>query len=149
LEVSGQLHAPAAVPPGKCPRYPLDRRSQSQSGRFGHVHLVPRLSLREITRPLSTYVIMGWSLIKHRDNFVLLSYHIKSRTIVISRKNSASCSVGVIECCSRTLNLYVCAHTNRNMWSSGARIRAPLLIVFTVLHVSELENDSGRRFACF
>jgi hypothetical protein len=38
LEVSGQLHATAALPPGKDPRYPLDRRlggPQSRSGRFG------------------------------------------------------------------------------------------------------------------
>jgi hypothetical protein len=26
MEVSGQLHAPAALPPGKSPWYPLDRR---------------------------------------------------------------------------------------------------------------------------
>jgi hypothetical protein len=26
MEVSGQLHAPAALPPGIKPRYPLDRR---------------------------------------------------------------------------------------------------------------------------
>jgi hypothetical protein len=26
MEVSGQLHDPAALPPGKHPRYPLDRR---------------------------------------------------------------------------------------------------------------------------
>jgi len=37
MEVSGQLHAPAALPPGKSPRYPLDRRlggppSQSRRG---------------------------------------------------------------------------------------------------------------------
>jgi hypothetical protein len=36
MEVSGQLHAPAALPPGKSPWYPLDRRlsgPQSHSGR--------------------------------------------------------------------------------------------------------------------
>jgi hypothetical protein len=36
--VSGQLHAPAALPPGKELRYPLDRRlggPQSRSGRRG------------------------------------------------------------------------------------------------------------------
>jgi hypothetical protein len=36
LEVSGQLHAPAALPPGKSSRYPLYRRlggPQSRSGR--------------------------------------------------------------------------------------------------------------------
>jgi hypothetical protein len=38
MEVSGQLHAPAALPPGKRPWYPLDRRlggPQSRSGRGG------------------------------------------------------------------------------------------------------------------
>jgi hypothetical protein len=36
MEVSGQLHAPAALPPGKDPWYPLGRRlggTQSRSGR--------------------------------------------------------------------------------------------------------------------
>jgi hypothetical protein len=36
MEVSGQLHAPATLPQGKSPQYPLDRRlgtSQSLSGR--------------------------------------------------------------------------------------------------------------------
>jgi hypothetical protein len=36
MEMSGQLHAPAALPPGKSPWNPLDRRldgSQSRSGR--------------------------------------------------------------------------------------------------------------------
>jgi hypothetical protein len=38
MEVSGQLHAPAALPPGKEPWYPLHRKlggSQSRSGRGG------------------------------------------------------------------------------------------------------------------
>jgi hypothetical protein len=38
MELSGKLHAPAALPPGKDPRYPLDRRPggpQSRSGRGG------------------------------------------------------------------------------------------------------------------
>jgi hypothetical protein len=38
MEVSGQLHAPAALPWGKSPRYPLDRRlggPQRGSGRCG------------------------------------------------------------------------------------------------------------------
>jgi hypothetical protein len=38
MEVSGQLHAPAALPQGKSPWYPLDRRlggPQSRSGRGG------------------------------------------------------------------------------------------------------------------
>jgi hypothetical protein len=38
MEVSGQLHAPAALPPRKSPWYPLDRRlggPQSRPGRDG------------------------------------------------------------------------------------------------------------------
>jgi hypothetical protein len=38
MEVSGQLHAPASLPPGKSSRYPLDKRvggPQSRSGRRG------------------------------------------------------------------------------------------------------------------
>jgi hypothetical protein len=38
MEVSGQLHAPAALAQGKSPWYPLDRRldgPQSRSGRGG------------------------------------------------------------------------------------------------------------------
>jgi hypothetical protein len=38
MEVSGRLHAPAALPQGNSPLYPLDRRldgSQSRSGRGG------------------------------------------------------------------------------------------------------------------
>jgi hypothetical protein len=37
MEVSGQLHTPAHFPPGKSPRYPLDRRlggPQSRPGRL-------------------------------------------------------------------------------------------------------------------
>jgi hypothetical protein len=42
LEVSGQLHAPAALPPGKSPRYPFYRRlggPQSRSGRYEEVKI--------------------------------------------------------------------------------------------------------------
>jgi hypothetical protein len=38
--VSGQLHAPVALPPEKSPRYPFYRRlggPQSRSGRYGEV----------------------------------------------------------------------------------------------------------------
>jgi hypothetical protein len=41
--VSGQIHAPAILPPGKEPLYPLDRRlggPQSQSGRFGEEKII-------------------------------------------------------------------------------------------------------------
>jgi hypothetical protein len=38
MEVSGQLHGPAALPPGKSSQYPLDRRlgePQNRPGRRG------------------------------------------------------------------------------------------------------------------
>jgi hypothetical protein len=35
LEVGGQLHSPAAQPPGKSPRYPCDRRLNGPHGRAG------------------------------------------------------------------------------------------------------------------
>jgi hypothetical protein len=35
MEVNGQLHAPAALPPWKSPRYPLDRRLGGPQSRFG------------------------------------------------------------------------------------------------------------------
>jgi hypothetical protein len=48
--MSGQLHAPAALPPGKSPRYPCYRRlggPQSRSGRYGEVKIftLPGLEL--------------------------------------------------------------------------------------------------------
>jgi hypothetical protein len=35
MEVSGQLHAPAALAPGEKPWYPLDRRLGEHQRRFG------------------------------------------------------------------------------------------------------------------
>jgi len=34
MEVSGQLHAPAALPPGMNRQYPLDRRLDGSQSRF-------------------------------------------------------------------------------------------------------------------
>jgi len=34
--VSGQLHAPDALPPGKDPRYPLHRRLGGPQSQYGH-----------------------------------------------------------------------------------------------------------------
>jgi len=36
MGVSGQLHAPAALPPGKEPLVPIDRRLGGPQSRFGH-----------------------------------------------------------------------------------------------------------------
>jgi len=36
MEMNGQLHAPAALTPGKLPPYPLDRRLGGPQSRSGH-----------------------------------------------------------------------------------------------------------------
>jgi hypothetical protein len=65
--VSGQLHAPAALPPGKEPRYPLDRRlggPQSRSGRFGEEKILDPTGTRT-PNPLVVQPIASrkwWSL---------------------------------------------------------------------------------------
>jgi len=56
MEVSGQLHALAALPPGKEPQYPMDRwldGLQRQSGCRGEQKKIPPLSLPE-TEPWSS-----------------------------------------------------------------------------------------------
>jgi hypothetical protein len=48
MEVCGQLHDPAALPSGKEPRYPLDRRligPRRWSGRDGEEKIIPSLPL--------------------------------------------------------------------------------------------------------
>jgi hypothetical protein len=52
--VSGQLHAPAALPPGKSPRYPFYRRlggPQSRSGRYGEVNISYPTGIRTLAPP--------------------------------------------------------------------------------------------------
>jgi hypothetical protein len=54
--VSGQLHAPAALPPGKSPRYSFYRRlggPQSRSERYGEVKM---FTLPGLELPLSLVV---------------------------------------------------------------------------------------------
>jgi hypothetical protein len=51
LEVSGQLHAPAALPPGKSPRYPFYRRLGGPQSRFelyGEVKIVYPIELKSL-----------------------------------------------------------------------------------------------------
>jgi hypothetical protein len=71
MEVSGQLHAPAALPPGSLRRYQLDRRlggSQSRSGLYGD-KILP-LSRFE-TRPSSQHpVAIATYIYKTHKDFV-------------------------------------------------------------------------------
>jgi hypothetical protein len=81
--VSGQLHAPAALPPGKRPRYSFDRRlggPQSRSGRYGEVKIFT-LSGLEFPSPLvvqpvaSRYTDWAISLI----SILIIFSHIRER----------------------------------------------------------------------
>jgi hypothetical protein len=57
LQMSGQLHAPVALSPGKNSLYTLDRRlgrPQSQSGRQGEEKIVDATGTRTPTPPLSS-----------------------------------------------------------------------------------------------
>jgi hypothetical protein len=59
--VSGQLHAPSTLPPGKEPPYPLDRRligPQSRSGRHGKV---------KILAPTGTLCLTLWSPVRSQS----------------------------------------------------------------------------------
>jgi hypothetical protein len=54
MEVSGQLHVLAAIPPGKSPRYPLDRKLDEPQSRSRHCGVeiyslpLPRIEPRDV-----------------------------------------------------------------------------------------------------
>jgi hypothetical protein len=89
MEVSGQLNAPAALPPGKVPpRYPLDRRlggPQSRSGRRGEEKILDPTGTPQTPSPVSRYTdyaipcraalfrICSYIYIAHIVNTVLLA----------------------------------------------------------------------------
>jgi hypothetical protein len=75
LEVSGQLHAPAALPRGKSPPYPLDRRvggPNDRSGRHGEVKILAPTGTRTsdplVFQPVAShytdYAIPAFTVIK-------------------------------------------------------------------------------------
>jgi hypothetical protein len=97
MELSGQLHDPAALLPDKEPpvstrqeagwapepvwtqwrreKFPAPAGNGSPSSSSGrdaklaiNIHVVPRLRLREPTPPLHQYVFIAWWLVKHRDD---------------------------------------------------------------------------------
>jgi hypothetical protein len=65
MEVSGQLHAPAALPRGKVPRYSCDRRMcgpQSRSGRGGgekNSQPPPEIEPPKLDRPARSPSVLG------------------------------------------------------------------------------------------
>jgi hypothetical protein len=59
MVVTGQLHAPIALPPGEDPLYPLDRRlggPQSLFGRYGEEkNLAPARNLTPAVQPIACH----------------------------------------------------------------------------------------------
>jgi hypothetical protein len=68
MEVSGQLHAPAALPPEEMPRYQLDRRlgePQSPSGRCGEEKsLAPVRIITLAVQPIARRYT-DWAILTH------------------------------------------------------------------------------------
>jgi hypothetical protein len=69
--MSGQLHAPAALPPEKSPRYPFYRRfggPQNRSGRYGEVKIftLPGLELPPhlVIQPVASHYT-DWAIPAH------------------------------------------------------------------------------------
>jgi hypothetical protein len=81
--VTGQLHATAALPPGKSPRYPLDRKlggPQNRSGRRGEEKILEPTgtqnpparsrSLYGLRYPVSQSTAVGVFI----ENFILIKF---------------------------------------------------------------------------
>jgi hypothetical protein len=66
MEVSGQLHAPAALPWGRCPRHPLDRRLGGPQTRPGHggeeKNSLPLLVIEPQSSSLQPNHNIGWAI---------------------------------------------------------------------------------------
>jgi len=74
MEVGGQRHAPAALPPGKI-RYPLYRRLSGPQGRSGRVRNIsppPRFDLRTVQPVASRY--NDWAIAAHMSPETLFNW---------------------------------------------------------------------------
>jgi hypothetical protein len=71
MGVGGQLHAPAALPPEKRPRYPLYRRlggPQGRSGRMRKISPPPGFDPRTVLPVASRYT--DWAIAAHKGSAV-------------------------------------------------------------------------------
>jgi hypothetical protein len=78
MEVSGQLHIPAALSPGKDPWYPLDRRvggPQSLSGRGGEEkNFQPLPGLEPPYHPARSPALYRWAITTRlKENWIRLT----------------------------------------------------------------------------
>jgi hypothetical protein len=74
MRVGGQLHAPAALPPGKVTRYQLYRRlggPQGQSGRVRKISPPPGFDPRTVHPKASRYTDYAiLAHLQHEDNYI-------------------------------------------------------------------------------
>jgi hypothetical protein len=79
MDVSGQLHAPATLHPGKDPRYSLDRRpgeTQGRSGRGGeekNSQSPPEIEPKNSDRPASSLIVIPSELSRLMDIYNKIS----------------------------------------------------------------------------
>jgi hypothetical protein len=89
--VSGQLHASAALPPDKSPRYPLDRRlgePQGLSGHDGKVKLSPSgIEPWNPVHPARSLVAIPTELLRLSYNFFGCKYFKVTYKIVMKTKS--------------------------------------------------------------
>jgi hypothetical protein len=65
MEMSGQFYAPAALTPGKEPRYPLDRRLDGPRSRYGRCGEQKNIAPAEIQTPAIQPVAISTGLATH------------------------------------------------------------------------------------
>jgi hypothetical protein len=99
--MSGQLHAPAALPPGKSPRYPFYRRlggPQSRSGPYGEVKLFDPTGTRT-PAPLVIQPVAS----RYTDWAIPTPLKLRYNIYFVSRRNKGI-SV-TIKCCNFSMYL--------------------------------------------
>jgi hypothetical protein len=107
MEVSGKFHDPAALPSGKQPRYPLDRKLgglQNRSGRSSEETkslFLPGLPARslvtlltELSRLLDTVYKLSQVVFKQRGDVCCLALH--ARRQLNTMTSPAPCSRGFV-----------------------------------------------------
>jgi hypothetical protein len=97
--VSGQLHATAALPPGKGPRYPFYRRlggPQSWSGRYGEVNIFYLIGTRTPAPPGRPASSQSLYRLSYPGSSIINKYCIKGHRHTVC----ASSAIGTMRVCS-------------------------------------------------